>query len=254
MEVAARVGWLARGALYLVLALLAAQIPARGSTRKADKEGAFAAVAGSRFGSVLLVALAAGLVAFAAWRLWSAVRGSGEAAGRRAAWIASAVVSVAMAAVAMAMLAGGGGDDGHRHERSLTVRLLAAPGGRVVVGAIGVVVMAMAVGYLRKAMVERFRSDLDETAAPDAVVPLVRAVGVAGWIGRAVVWGLVGWFVLRAAVEHDPSEPVGLDETLRRVAAEPWGDALLWMTVAGFAAFALLCLAITRWPDADPES
>ena len=48
-----------------------------------------------------------------------------------------------------------------------------------------------------------------------------RAVEIIAWvglIGRTIAFGLVGWFLLRAAVQFDKTEPVGLDQSLRNVA------------------------------------
>ena len=54
METAGRVGWLARGVLYLLVAALVARVPSTGSSHEADQHGAFASVASSPFGGVLL--------------------------------------------------------------------------------------------------------------------------------------------------------------------------------------------------------
>ena len=72
--------------------------------------------------------------------------------------------------------------------------------------------------------------------------------------GRAGVWALVGFFLLRAAIQHDPNEPVGLDESLHALMGQGWGVALLWVAVAGMVSFALLCGATAAWPDPEPDS
>lgn len=230
-EVAARIGWLAGagGALYLLLAVLAARIPDIADGERVDKQGAFAELAGSPFGGWLLGAVAVGLASFAAVRLWAAARGTDEKPSRRLAWAGSAVVYASLAVLAFGVLrgavdSGGGGND----EKALTTRLLTWPGDRLLVGAIALVVLAVAASFVRKAIKERFLRDIDEGAVPDRLQQPVRVLGVVGWLGRAVAWSLVGFFLLRSATQHDPNEPVGLDESLHALMAHGWGVTLLW--------------------------
>jgi hypothetical protein len=256
VETTARIGWLARAVVYALVAVLMAQVTsAGGDDREADRSGAIEAIADAPLGGWLLALIAAGLLAFGAWRVWAAVLGSDEKPLRRLGWLGSAVVYGYLAALAIGVLlsgddrSGGGGNE----EQSLTARVLGWPGGRWLVGAAGLVAMGIACNYVRKAVKERFRHDIDEGAVPSRALPVVRAVGVAGWAGRALVWALAGWFVVRAAVQHDASEPVGFDASLRRLSGEPWGDAVLWVAFAGFLSYGLLCLATSLWLDCEPD-
>lgn len=251
MEVAARIGWLGRGVLYVLLAVLVAQIPSTGSERSADKKGAFEAVAESPFGGVLLAALIVGLLGFSLWRAWSAVRGTEEKTNRRIGWAVSSLVYAGLAVIALVVLLRG--DSGGNSEKALTVRLLELPAGPWIVGAIGVGVLVVGANYARKGVKKRFLHDIEEGEVPQHLRGPVRTVGVIGWLGRALVWGLVGWFVVRSAVQHDPSEPIGLDETLRNLADEPYGPTLLWIAAAAMLAYAVLCAVTARWPDPDPD-
>jgi hypothetical protein len=253
MEATARAGWTARAVLYLVVAALVARVPSTGGTRKADKTGAFEAIVDAPLGRLSLGAVVAGMVAFAAWRTWSAIRGSDESAARRLAWLGSALVYALLATLAIGVL-GGDGNEGGNHEQALTARALGWPGGRVLVGAVGLVALAVAGNALRKGLTERFLRDVDERGVPRRLRPAVVVVGVLGWLGRALVWALVGWFVVRAALQHDPSEPVGLDSSLRALAGEWWGELLVWLAVGGLVAYGLLCVATALWPDPQPDS
>jgi hypothetical protein len=251
METAARIGWLARGVLYVLVATLVARIPSVGGERSADKQGAFATLAASPFGGWLLGAVVVGMLGFAAWRAWSAIRGSEVKTTRRLAWAGSSLVYLGLAGLALGILLRG--DDGSNEEKALTARALELPGGTVLVGGVAVAVLATGVNHLRKAAKQRFLRDIDEDAIPARVLRPVRVIGVLGQIGRAFVWGLVGWFLLRAAVQHDPSEPIGLDEALRNLADESWGPALLRIASACLLAYAVLCFAIATWPDPEPD-
>ena len=261
MEETARAGWAARGLLYLMVALLMSQIRTGGG-READRGGAIEAVADAPFGGWLLAAITAGLAAFAVYRLWAAVRGEEEKPFRRLGWVGSALVYGYLAATALGVLLGGdgggggkgSGGSGGQESTAVTAKVLSWSIGPWLVGAAGLVAFGVAANFVRKAVKERFRHDIDEGAVPNGLWPAVRALGVAGWFGRALVWSLVGWFVIRAAVEHDPNKPVGFDRSLRALAGESWGPLLIWVACAGFVAYGLLCLATAAWIDEQPDS
>ena len=61
----ARVGLAARGATYLIIASIAAQIAVGGTSQSADQHGALEDVASRPFGRLLLIAMAAGFAAYA---------------------------------------------------------------------------------------------------------------------------------------------------------------------------------------------
>ncbi len=62
---------------------------------------------------------------------------------------------------------------------------------------------------------------------------------------------LVGAFVLRAAITHDPNEAEGLDGALSRVAHASYGPALLFVVSAGLICFGLWCGLAARYRRPD---
>src|SRR3954451_1933688 len=77
VHAAARAGLVARGVLYALLGTLTIQVVRIGHAR-ADEQGARSTVVKQPFGSALLIALAAGLAAYAAWRVVAAVKADDE--------------------------------------------------------------------------------------------------------------------------------------------------------------------------------
>ena len=63
------------------------------------------------------------------------------------------------------------------------------------------------------------------------------------------MFALVGVFLMKAAVEYDPSEAEGLDGALARLADQPYGQVLLGLAAAGLLAYAAYCLADARYHD-----
>jgi hypothetical protein len=66
-------------------------------------------------------------------------------------------------------------------------------------------------------------------------------------LARTVVFGLVGWFLIKAAWEYDPQEAIGLDGALSKLAAERYGPVLLGIAAAGLFAYGCFCFVQARY-------
>jgi hypothetical protein len=69
-----------------------------------------------------------------------------------------------------------------------------------------------------------------------------RRLGAIGEVGRGVAIGLIGFFLLRAAITYDPAQATGLDGALRRLALQTWGVLLVAVVGVGFVAYGVYCL------------
>jgi hypothetical protein len=68
---------------------------------------------------------------------------------------------------------------------------------------------------------------------------LLMASGRVGLAARAIVFALVGYFLLRTAIDYEPSRAVGVDGALAHLHREPLGQWLLGLVAAGLLAFAV---------------
>jgi Domain of Unknown Function (DUF1206) len=73
--------------------------------------------------------------------------------------------------------------------------------------------------------------------------------GVTGHVARAVVSSLIGIFVTKAAVDYDPSDAIGFDGALQRLATATYGPYLLGLTAAGLLCYGVFCLVDARYRD-----
>jgi hypothetical protein len=74
-------------------------------------------------------------------------------------------------------------------------------------------------------------------------------VGVVGLLARAIVFCLIGAFVIKAAVDYNPRNAIGLDGALQKLANESYGSWLLGLTAAGLVAYAVFCLVEARYRE-----
>lgn len=251
VEVAARVGYAARGAVYAVIGVLALMLAAGEGGRATDTHGAVEEVARQPFGSVLLVLLGVGLLAFAVWRFVQAaldVEGkgrSGKGIVARLVLGGSGVIHASLALFAFNLLRG------HAHRgrgtQGMTAELMSKPFGQVLVGAVGVAVIGFAVYQFKQAAKGKMLEKLSLTGLAARRRTWVERISKAGVAARAVVFLLVGTFFIQAAVQADPGEAGGLGEALGALAAQPFGPWLLGLVALGLVAYAVYQLLEARY-------
>jgi Domain of Unknown Function (DUF1206) len=245
LELLARLGYAARGAVSLLvggLAVLAASGRGGGAT---GSKGALQELLLQPLGDALLAAVALGLFGFALWRaLQSLLDADGlgrdpKAVVVRAGQAVSAIAHAGLGVFALSLLVGwgyggGAGGDEERSARDGTRWLLAQPFGEWLVGAAGLAVIGAGLGMAGKAWTASFMRHL--ACGPGQarwVVPLGRA----GYAARGVVFVLIGAFLVVAAVQSDPSEARGLGGALLALQERPFGRALFGLVALGLAAF-----------------
>lgn len=257
----ARLGLAARGCIYGLVGILALQLVfGRDATdEEASKDGALHAIAERPFGRLLLVALACGLAAYLVWRATEALwgrRNEADDAGpkvlvKRLASAGKALVYVALLATTVRLITSPGSDGGSGDEqpRALTARALELPGGRWLVGGVGVVLLGAAVYFAFRGISQRFEERLDTSEMGRLTGALVDLVGTLGMAARGMVAGVLGLLVLKAAADFDAQEARGIDGTLQVLVQQPYGKVLLTATAVGLLAFALYCLAEARYRE-----
>jgi hypothetical protein len=243
MDKLARVGLVCRAVLYGLIGVLAVQIASGGGGREADKNGAISTVAALPFGAVLLWIMVVGFAALTVWQTFEAI--FARALKDRIQPVGRVVVYAFVCAALLTLLLSGktGSDD--QKSQDLTGKLLGLPGGQVIVGAIGLGLIALGVYWVRYGIKKEFREQL--RPMPLRARSVMDRLGLAGYLARGVIAGAAGVFVIQAAISFDPDKAGGIDATLRSLAGAPAGPWLLAVVALGLLLFAVYCLGEARW-------
>jgi uncharacterized protein DUF1206 len=249
-EVFSRAGFAARATIYAVIGILAIKLALGAGGKTTDQSGAMKTIAHQPLGHVLLILVAIGLAGYSVWRLAHAALGHGpersDSALDRLSALGSGVSYAAMCALAVTILLGsGGGTSGHTSKA--TAGVLAWPGGTWLVGFAGALFVGVALYQGYRGLTRDFMKDAKTGEMSATTRNWYEAVAVFGHVARSVVFGLVGIFLIKAAIEYDPSKAVGLDGALAKLANQSYGSALLGLVAAGLIAFALYSLADVRY-------
>lgn len=125
--------------------------------------------------------------------------------------------------------------------------VLGWPAGVWLVGIAGAVVIGIALYQAYRGISADFLKDAKTEQMGETTRGWYRRIATAGHLARAVVFALIGLFLIRAAVDYNPRKAVGLDGALAKLAHQPYGSALLGIVAAGLVAFAIYSLADARY-------
>jgi hypothetical protein len=254
-----RAGWFAKGVVYVLAGILALKllIAAAGwsssssASQEASPTGALKDVASTTGGTVLLWALAIGLILYALWRLVSSFlpgEKGAKASATRIGYLVSAVIYGTFAVTAIALAgsksaaASGNQANGNQKVTDITSNIMSNTAGRWLIGIVGVITIGAAIYRFVKGVKMDVDDELELQGMSVRRIRWTRRLGAIGEIGRGVAIALIGIFLLRAAITYDAAQATGLDGALRRIATNWWGLIAVAIVGIGFVAYGVFCL------------
>ena len=238
------------GSSTRIIGILALKLAFGHGGKLTDQKGALHTVANQPFGKVLLTLVAIGLGGYSLWRLVRAAIGHGpEGSDKgfdRVAAFASGIAYGVMCAFAIEILLGAGGGTGGNVKKS-TAGVLGWPAGTWIVGIAGVVLIGVALYQGYRGITKKFLDESKVEEMGPEMKKWISRLGTFGHLARMVVFGLVGVFLLKAAIDYNPSKAVGLDGALAKIVHHSYGPVLLGIVAAGLIAFAVYSLSDARY-------
>jgi hypothetical protein len=254
LQLLERVGYVARGALYAVMGVLALKI-ATGSAggQATDLTGALVFLIGNQFGKFILIVMIVGLAAYAIWGLVRAIfdplhRGS-DASGlmARLGFISSAVSYGAIALFGLKLLTGAGSAAVGDTTQKTAASLLAHPfGGQLTILA-GIIAIGVAIGQFVEAYRATFQNDLKGAEMSPTQRSIVVGLGRYGAAARGVTFLVVGYFLIQAGIYKTASLAHGFGGAFVFLLSQPYGRLLLTVVALGFVALGVHSIACARW-------
>jgi hypothetical protein len=254
IEYVGRFGLLAQGVSYIVVAVLALELALGLGGETDSRQGALATLKDEPAGPFILGLIALGFFGYAIWRLAQALFDRGNEGGdppglaKRAAQFGKAVIYLGLTwATIMLIFSDGGG--GGSEEKKATGGVLGWPAGRWLVAAAGVAIIGVALFQVYRALSRKYMDEMEQHKVTENAKRILEPLGSVGILSRAIVFGVAGTFLVKAAIEYDPKEAIGLDGALQKLANAPYGGWLLGGTALGLAAFGLFCCAQAYFRD-----
>lgn len=240
MAALARWGLAARATNYLLVGILVLALAFGSQHGETDQHGALQETANHTGGAILVWIIAIGLAAYALWRLSEAafgVAGKRGEVGPRLLSLWRAAVYAVIAVNAFRIATGSGKQNQAGKEQSYSATLMRHTAGRWLVGAVGVALAVFGIALVIKGIKRKFLDNLELGRLDERKRRIVELLGSTGSIGRGVVFGMVGAFVVTAAVQYDPDKAAGLDGALRNLRNATAGPVLLLAVALGLLLF-----------------
>ncbi|MBE9215483.1 DUF1206 domain-containing protein [Plectonema cf. radiosum LEGE 06105] len=259
IERLARFGYASKGAVYIIVGLLALQAAFGRGGETTDTQGALQAIVRQPFGQILLALVAIGLIGYVIWRFVEAINDP-ENKGNdfkgiaiRLTYAANGLAYAGLAWTAVKIIMGSSSSGNSDSKEDWTARLLNQPFGQWLVGTIGACVIALAFYYLYKAFRAKFQRKLYLSDLSNTERQWVIGICRFGLAARSIVFFLIGWFVIEAAYMAQASQVGGLGEVLETLAAQPYGLWLLAIVALGLIAYGVYMLVQARYRRLDPN-
>jgi hypothetical protein len=240
IEKLARLGYASKALVYAIIGALAIAAATNQGGRVTDTSGALRVVFSQPYGQMLLLVLGVGLCGYAVWRLLDAFtdpdRHGTEFKGlvTRIGNVIRGLIYGALGLEAIRLFRGSGGSKGDETE-AWTSKIMNWPFGEWLIGIAGVIVVIYGVGEV----VKLFKGKDDPLVDWSAVSTAVRRICRFGVGSRGLIIVTLGVFLVRAAIQHNPSEAAGTRESLIELVGVVEGRWLLGLMAVGLLAYAL---------------
>jgi hypothetical protein len=259
---ALRVGLASRGVVYLALGYLVARIAlgaldGAGTQHQASGPGVAQAIAQQNGGQAVLVVLAVGLLLYALFSLVDALlhhdaespaaKRWGDRALSGWGFVVYGLFSGYCFVTAASPPKGPTAPKSHQQDTQWSARVLGWPGGQFWLALLGFVLLGIAAFLLSRTARRSFRDRLPREDMGPWTWRLAIVLGTSGYFGRALLFGVVGWYVVGAAIEDDPHHGQGVDGSVRLLARSTAGPPLLWVVAIALMLYGLYMFVEARY-------
>ncbi len=252
-----RFGYVARGILFAAIGLIALQVGLGHGGQPKDQPGALAFIAQQPFGKALLVLVLIGLIGYS---LWGFIRAVFDPLNRgdkptgilsRIGFAVSGVSYGLLVYPAFQLLQGASSQPQSSTQKTqdITAQLLQQPWGPWAIALVGLITVGWALSQIRIAYTGKFEYDFKSNVMTSLERQWAEPIGKVGIGARALVFILIGAFLIQAALQHNPQKAQGLDGALLALAQWPGGPWLLLLAALGLLVFGIYSILAARWMD-----
>ena len=244
LETLARLGYASKAVIYAIVGVLAILTALNRGGRVTDTSGALRVVMTQPFGQVLLGVLAVGLCGYAVWRLLDSFLDpdrDGTSAGGLITRIGNAVrgcIYGALGLEAFRLLRGLSGSKGNEARR-YTARILDLPVGELLLGILGAIVLLYGLSQVYDSIRGKRDPKVDLACLSGEWRQPIENISRFGVGVRGGLITTLGFFLIRAAWTHDPSEAAGQRESMLQLGGLVEGRWFLAIIAAGVLAYAV---------------
>ncbi len=238
----ARFGYATKGTIYVIVGVLSAMAAFGGSGgQTTGRSGAFREIAQQPFGQILLGIVAIGFIGYAVWRFVQAIQDvdnkGNDISGIvvRIGYGLSGILYGYFAYYAFQMISGTTGGSGGGN-KFIVSKLLEQPFGQFLVGVFAATILAKGVYQIHKVTSGSYIKGIKDSKMNNKLQDTYRKLGQFGLIARAVVFGIIGFFLAKAAFAASASKAKGTEGAFDFLVAQG-GPIVMGIVAIGLASY-----------------
>lgn len=246
----ARTGYIAKGSVYAITGILTFLEAINLGGQKASKLTVLDFLEKQPFGNILLLVMAIGLLSFSYWRFSQAISNpenidSGKKGTlKRVAFFISGATYLGLAVFAVLRVIGSQSSSGGT-EKS---HFLATNSGLILLGAVGFIFIIMGITKFVKAYKGDFTEKFDlKSIREEKRRKTIKNSGYLGITSRGVVFLIIGFFALQAALNANPSEIKTTAEVFSFLQDSSYGAWLMGLVAIGFIGYAVYMFMMAKY-------
>ena len=232
----ARIGYIARGVIYLMIGALAVMTALDSGGKTTGAKGALTSLLDQPFGQIMFGAVALGLFCYSGWRALQSISDTDnhgtdtKAIAIRGGLLVSAITHLVLAIWACTLLFGSGSSESSGGSGGI----MANSWGRWVLGVAALAIIGAGIAHLVKGWKAGFEKYMDiPTQQRSWAVPVCRF----GLVSRGAVYCLIGFFLLSSVWVAGSEDLKSIGDALTWLRGQPFGAWLLGITAVGLFSF-----------------
>jgi hypothetical protein len=246
------IGLISKGIVYVtlgVLAFMAAFELADQSNNDASRDGVFQVIKDFPGGAWLLILLAAGLVCYSIWRFIQTFTNSGieqKKFSKRLRYFFSGLAYLSVAFTAFQLASQNTKSNGDSNQY-MAAELMSKPFGEWLLGIAAVIIAAVGIYQIYYGLSEKYRKHVQNLNIQSEGSTLLLRAGKIGYVARGVVWLVISFLLIQAALHSNSSEAGGTSKAFQFVESSTYGSYLLGGLGLGLVAYGIFNFIRARY-------
>ncbi len=257
IETLARIGYVARGAIYFVIGLTALLFASGNGGKTTDPQGAIATIGNQPAGRIFLWIVLFGVICYSLWGFIRAIfnplhaEHNTKGIAERIGYFFSAIAYALLVLPTYALITGGakpasGGVQDTQIQHFVAL-VLDWSFGQLLVGFVGIIVVIIGIYQLYQGIKPGFDKNLILAKLNPSQVIWIKRLGRFGVMSRGLVVAIIGIFLIISAYTSNSSQTKGFDSALISILKQPYGPWLLGIIAIGLIALGIYSLCVSMF-------
>lgn len=256
----ARIGLVSKGIVYCItgtLATMAAFNIAGGQA--SGKEKIFEFIYKQPYGRIMLSMIAIGLAGYVLWRFIQAIKDPDQKGTNprgiadRIGYASSGIVYAIAAYYAGKMVTIGLIQDSSNEKELVIEKILHLPFGQWIVGGIALGFIGKGVYQVYRALTGKYKKYIKSHKLDNLSKAIYKRSGLFGYISRGIVFFILGYFFIKAAIESNPEQVEGTEGAFNFLEGSFLGAWLMGAVALGLLGYGVFMIIKGRYSKIEPS-